>query len=135
MRRNLTRALDFLFTDTVQGFGKALMGFSIIFSWYLFLLHPGGGPALFQHQDKLMHALCYFYLTLGCLVFFPRPQIVLIALLIQGALIEIIQPYFARNGEWLDMLSNALGLMLSWALYKKLKLGAQHGISQKNQRC
>ena len=66
-------------------------------------------------KDKTMHLLAY-----GALAFpvsFARPKAylrIIIAFLIWSALLEIFQPYFDRNQDWIDILANAIGLLLGF---------------------
>jgi len=68
--------------------------------------------------DKSNHLLGFAVLAaLGCLAWPNRAARVLAGLLAYGALIEGLQaltPY--RFAEWGDLLADALGLLLGWAL-------------------
>jgi hypothetical protein len=72
--------------------------------------------------DKANHALAFAVLALlGALAYPGRLARVLIALLAYGALIEVLQSLTRyRSGEWLDLLADAVGLLLAWPLARRL---------------
>ena len=75
-------------------------------------------PTPFTRSDLIFHALAYCGVTiLFFLGKFPRLKIALY-LLIQGILIEIIQPYFSRHFEFYDILANSLGVLLAIIFFK-----------------
>ena len=90
-------------------------------------------PALFSiaFVDKIVHTS--MYTALGCVVLLEKPLkngtvgsefLHLLILLFFSAIIEIIQYAFiaSRSAEWLDLLANFSGLVLSWCLYRIYRL-------------
>lgn len=64
--------------------------------------------------DKTHHFISYCALMLPTAIRKPKYWLVLALIFITwGGLIELIQPYVNRYGEWLDMLANAGGVMLA----------------------
>jgi len=65
-------------------------------------------------SDKTHHFVSYCLLMLPTAIRKPKHWL-LIALLfiLWSGLIELIQPYVNRYGEWLDMLANAGGVLLA----------------------
>lgn len=64
-------------------------------------------------SDKTHHFIAYG--TLAFPMAFSRPKywfFYILFFLLCGGLIELIQPYVNRYGEWLDMLANTVGLLL-----------------------
>lgn len=76
--------------------------------------------------DKLAHAVNYAVLTLLLLSAQPRlaPWLVVAIVLAFGGLIELAQLATGyRNGEWLDMLANLVGVLAgiaAWLLLRRL---------------
>lgn len=66
-----------------------------------------------QGNDKLYHLFAYFLLALPTGLKKPKKWFFYILMFITfGGLIEILQPYVNRFGEWLDFLGNILGVIL-----------------------
>ena len=65
--------------------------------------------------DKTHHFIAY-----GSIAFFmairptKRLSIYLIAVIIWSGLIELIQPFVNRYGEWMDLLANSIGLVIGY---------------------
>jgi VanZ family protein len=71
--------------------------------------------------DKANHALAFFVLAvLGTSAYPARWRGVLLALLVYGASIEIMQWLTGyRDAEWLDWLADGVGLALAWPLARR----------------
>jgi len=68
---------------------------------------PGG--------DKTHHLIAYSVLATPVVLANPRNLLLyLFLLIIYGGLIEIIQPYVNRYGEWLDFLANTIGVISTY---------------------
>ena len=66
----------------------------------------------FQETDKTFHLAAYFLLALPSGLKKPNKWVLFIILfIIFGGLIEIIQPYVNRYGEWLDFFANTMGVL------------------------
>ena len=71
----------------------------------------------FQGTDKTYHLIAYFLLALPLGLKKPNKCILIIFLfIIFGGVIEVIQPYVNRYGEWLDFLANTIGVILGFFL-------------------
>jgi len=74
--------------------------------------------------DKTHHLIAYFFLALPSAISRPKNYLYLgLCFIAYGGLIEMLQPYFNRHGEWLDFLANTSGVILSYLsvrIYKKL---------------
>ena len=68
--------------------------------------------------DKANHMAAFTLLALlGCRAYPAHLAVVLLGLLAYGGLIEILQSFTAlRRAEWGDLLADALGLPLGWAM-------------------
>mgnify|MGYP000276405233 CR=1 FL=1 len=67
--------------------------------------------------DKAHHLLAYAALVLPVALSRPKYWLwIVFALFTWGGIIELIQPYVNRWGEWLDLLANGLGIMLGLLL-------------------
>lgn len=87
-------------------------------------------PALFDQSnfdwwDKAEHVVVF--IVLGVIGFLAYPQThfkLLVGLLVYGACIELAQSLTTwRQGDWLDWLANAIGVLLAWTgllLFKRL---------------
>ena len=79
---------------------------------------PARGPQGLAHLDKLNHCMAFAALGLATFRAFPqwRPAGV-VALLGFGVLIELVQAGLpTRSAEWPDVLADATGIALGWAL-------------------
>ncbi|MEO7937574.1 MAG: VanZ family protein [Burkholderiaceae bacterium] len=83
-------------------------------------LLPLGPDAPTTGWDKTNHLLAFSTLAvLGCLAYPGRTPTTLLALLGYGALIEVLQSFTDyRSAEWADLLADALGLLVGWALLR-----------------
>ena len=62
--------------------------------------------------DKTHHFVAYFLLALPTGLIKPKKWILFILFfIIFGGIIEIIQPYVNRYGEWLDFFANTIGVI------------------------
>jgi len=87
---------------------------------------PKKVPGPFERSDLLYHAISYLIVFL-CFAMKPEKmdskKLVKIAflLILQGVLIEIIQPYVNRFFEWYDILANSFGVVLGYLIFLLLK--------------
>jgi len=66
-------------------------------------------------SDKSHHLIAYSVLAIPMVLANPRNLLLyLLLLIIYGGLIEIIQPYVNRYGEWLDFLANTIGVISTY---------------------
>ena len=67
--------------------------------------------------DKTHHLVAYFLLALPSGLKKPNKWVLFIFLfIIFGGVIEMIQPYVNRYGEWLDFLANTIGVIFGFFL-------------------
>ena len=67
--------------------------------------------------DKTHHLVTYFLLALPSGLKKPNKWVLFIFLfIIFGGVIEMIQPYVNRYGEWLDFLANTIGVIFGFFL-------------------
>tara|TARA_B110000008_G_scaffold254741_1_gene270896 strand:+ start:25 stop:381 length:357 start_codon:yes stop_codon:yes gene_type:complete len=75
-------------------------------------LYPLPKMPEFQGTDKTYHLIAYFLLALPLGLKKPNKCILIIFLfIIFGGVIEVIQPYVNRYGEWLDFFANTIGVI------------------------
>ena len=68
-------------------------------------------------SDKLHHFIAYAALAFPVACARPKHWLVIVAgFLAYSGLIELIQPYVNRYGEWLDLGANAIGLLMGLLL-------------------
>ena len=66
-------------------------------------------------SDKSHHLIAYSVLAIPVVLANPKNLLLyLFLLIIYGGLIEIIQPYVNRYGEWLDFLANIIGVISTY---------------------
>ena len=69
----------------------------------------------FSGTDKTHHLVAYFLLALPSGLKKPNKWVLFISLfIIFGGVIEMIQPYVNRYGEWLDFFSNTIGVIFGF---------------------
>jgi VanZ family protein len=87
-------------------------------------LLPLGPDAPTTGWDKTNHLLAFGWLAIvGCRAWPQRHAAALAGLLAYGGLIEVLQSFTGyRSAEWGDLLADALGLLLGWALLRSVQL-------------
>ena len=69
--------------------------------------------------DKLYHFIAYLSLVLPLGYVQPKYTFLyLFKLILIGGIIEVIQPYVNRYGEWLDFFANTLGIFVGFLVGK-----------------
>ena len=69
----------------------------------------------FTGTDKTHHLVAYFLLALPSGLKKPNKWVLFIFLfIIFGGVIEMIQPYVNRYGEWLDFFANTIGVIFGF---------------------
>jgi len=64
-------------------------------------------------SDKTRHLICYAALAFPASLRRPTGWIYMILLFaVYSGMIEVIQPYVNRHGEWLDLIANISGLLI-----------------------
>ena len=77
-----------------------------------FSLTPLSEPPKFPGTDKTHHLIAYFILALPSGLKKTKNWILFLFLFILfGGVIEMIQPYVNRYGEWSDFLANSIGVL------------------------
>lgn len=83
----------------------------------VFSLYPLASLPAAPGSDKLHHFIAYAALVFPVACAKPKRWLVIVAgFLAYSGLIELIQPYVNRYGEWLDLGANAIGLIVGVAL-------------------
>jgi VanZ family protein len=76
-------------------------------------LTPLSAPQLLPGTDKNHHAFAFAALILPASFLSPRTLIWMLPMAVfYGGMIEVVQPYVGRFGEWLDFRADLLGLLL-----------------------
>jgi len=79
----------------------------------VFSLYPLEHLPAAPGSDKLHHFIAYAALVFPVACSRPKRWLVIVAgFLAYSGLIELIQPYVNRYGEWLDLGANAIGLLV-----------------------
>jgi VanZ family protein len=113
---------------------KAAVNIMVITTYAMFLvwgsLSPGGTSGLwFPHFDKVLHTSAYAVFALICAPFWWRSKnalgstfIILTFLCLFSGAIELAQMLVPRReASWLDMVANALGLIVGWQVSNVIK--------------
>ena len=85
-------------------------------------LMPAPPQQLSTGWDKSNHLLAFGALMwLGCKAFAPCAGATAIGLLAYGGLIEVLQSLTpTRSSEWIDWLTDAMGILVGWAVWRRL---------------
>lgn len=86
-------------------------------------------------SDKLHHLIAYAVLVIPLV--FRKPKywwFIVILFLGYSGLIELIQPYVNRYGEWLDMAANSLGIFCGLFIAELLSFIFPARLSRSNQQ-
>lgn len=84
---------------------------------------PSTGILNVANVDKLYHSFAYFMLGITWLfTFYKKPEkkyIIVISCIIFGIIIELLQSNLTayRTGDFLDVLANSLGVLLSLVIF------------------
>lgn len=73
--------------------------------------------------DKAQHAFGFAWLgVFGLMAHVRKPWTVLVALLLYGGAIEMLQAFTGwRVGEWLDLLADGIGLLIGAAIWLRVR--------------
>ena len=83
----------------------------VLISITVLSLYPLNNLPEVPGTDKIHHLIAYAALTYPTALKKPnRWMYIIIFFVFYGGLIELIQPYVNRYGEWLDMLANTCGV-------------------------
>ncbi len=76
-------------------------------------------PIMGGGVDKVYHFTAYLFLVLPISYAQPKyTRLYLFTMILISGIIEVIQPYFNRYGEWLDFLVNIIGIFIGFFLGK-----------------
>ena len=76
-------------------------------------LYPHASLPVVPGTDKSHHLIAYAVLVFPTALRRPhRWRLIMLFFILCGGMIELIQPYVNRHGEWLDMLANTSGVIL-----------------------
>ena len=76
-------------------------------------LYPHASLPAVPGTDKIHHLIAYAVLVFPTALRRPhRWHFIMLFFILCGGMIELIQPYVNRHGEWLDMLANTSGVIL-----------------------
>ena len=80
-------------------------------------LMPLSTPQAIPGTDKIHHIIAFMALTLPCAAFYPKALFrLMLTATTYGALIEVIQPYIGRSGEFTDFFADLAGIGLGASL-------------------
>ncbi len=80
-------------------------------------LAPVSVPVTVPSNDKVHHLIAFAALLLPCAFLYRRAlYYILPGAILFGGMIELIQPYVGRTGEWADFGADAIGAMLGVAI-------------------
>ena len=86
-------------------------------------LYPLDSLPPFPGTDKTHHFIAYAILCFPVALSKPKSWLsVVTGILIFSGVIELIQPYVNRYGEWLDMAANALGIIVGIVFATAVKI-------------
>ena len=100
------------------------VGWCLVIAVIILSLGPPPPPLVptIDYGDKLGHVLAYFVLMGWFAQIYHKPRerlFYLIGFLLLGGGLEILQALGGtREGEWLDMLANSIGVLLAWFVTK-----------------
>ena len=99
-------------------------------------LWPLENLPLIPGSDKTHHLIAYAALAFPTALRKPNRWIlIVIFFILYSGLIELIQPYVNRYGEWLDMLANTTGIICGVILARIIKtINKCQGVKNKNQK-
>ena len=109
---------------SIQQHWKSITIFLLLVITFL-SLYPLSELPEFPGTDKTHHLVAYFILAFPSGLRKPKKWVLFVFLfIIFGGVIEMIQPYVNRYGEWLDFFVNTIGVFIGFfagvVLNKKL---------------
>ena len=95
----------------IQNYCKLITTLILLIITFL-SLYPVQKLPEFSGTDKTHHLVAYFLLAFPSGLIKPKKWVLFISFfIIFGGVIEIIQPYVNRYGEWLDFFANTIGVL------------------------
>jgi VanZ family protein len=94
--------------------------FGLVLTTVLLLIPSYKIPKAFDFYDKAQHVLVFVTLTISGLLAFPKHRkIIVLGLFFYGGLMEILQSALTttRHGEWLDWLTDGVGIAVGSGVY------------------
>ena len=117
----------------LQAWRITLLVLVVVIGWLA--LSPKPPPGVDLGWDKLNHACAFAALAAAAcfsLRFERARPAALLALLVYGGLIEIAQTYVpGRNGEWADLLADAVGIAIGALLAAALLGAAERALTRR----
>ena len=92
----------------------------LVLTTVLLLIPSYNIPKAFDFYDKAQHVLVFVTLTVTGLLAFPQHgKTVVLGLICYGGLMEVLQSLLTttRHGEWLDWLTDGLGILVGVGVY------------------
>ena len=79
-------------------------------------------PKPIERSDLIYHGLAYATVCFLFLVSNERKKLwITLCLIVQGVVIEFLQPHFNRHFEFLDMVANTVGVILAFTVFQSFK--------------
>ncbi len=100
-------------------FGFVFVG-GLVLTTVLLLIPSYSIPKAFDFYDKAQHVLVFVTLTVaGLLAFAKHGKTVALGLICYGGLMEVLQSLLTttRHGEWLDWLTDGVGILVGVGVY------------------
>ncbi|NRQ10111.1 hypothetical protein XMV208_000698 [Aliiroseovarius sp. xm-v-208] len=92
---------------------------------------PAGGPA---GSDKIYHILAFACLAFPLPLVRPRWTVwVILSVIAYGGAIEVIQPFFGRQAEWVDLVADGIGAILGASVARQFGLRFRRSGGLKDQ--
>lgn len=90
---------------------------AILLAITLLSLFPADKLPPFPGTDKTHHLLAYAIAIFPVSIKYPRYCIIIgMAMIAYSGIIELLQPYVNRYGEWLDLAANSCGVIIGGLL-------------------
>ena len=126
-KSNLLTSID----QMILGYWRRITIILLLIIVFLSLYPLPQLPQMGEGADKVYHFIAYLFVAMPIGYVYPKHFFLYLLFMVSlSGIIELIQPYVNRHGEWLDFLANTLGVFSGFAIGKISSLLIENSIRE-----